>query len=35
MDRIDFSKMNLGDMMGQVQKMAEQAKKDLKKEVLK
>jgi DNA-binding YbaB/EbfC family protein len=26
MDGIDFSKMNLGDMMGQVQKMAEQAK---------
>ena len=27
-DGIDLSKMNLGDMMGQVQKMAEQAKVD-------
>ena len=27
-DGIDLSKMNLGDMMGQVQKMAEQAKID-------
>ncbi len=28
LDGIDLSKMNLGDMMGQVQKMAEQAKAD-------
>ena len=27
-DGIDLSKMNIGDMMGQVQKMAEQAKVD-------
>lgn len=28
LDGIDLSKLNLGDMMGQVQKMAEQAKID-------